>query len=148
MYFIVTDLDRFNVLYVLVYVALPLVYYECAYKGGRLKYFHFRFYCFSRAKVLRHLLRLKIPPVKGYDASLPGVSMFYIFCRNKSGFYLLQEGKEINIAVSSRALFELEEENDVFDKSGRKKYIEFQISREHIFLKPGSAFPFIQVRGY
>ncbi|XP_031569674.1 cytosolic 5'-nucleotidase 1A-like [Actinia tenebrosa] len=58
--------------------------------------------------------------------------------------FILPVGKEINVAVSSRALFELEEENDVYERKGRKEYIDLQISREDQPLKPGAAFPFIK----
>ncbi|XP_032241981.1 cytosolic 5'-nucleotidase 1A isoform X1 [Nematostella vectensis] len=52
--------------------------------------------------------------------------------------------KTINVAVSSRALFDLEEENDLFVKKGLEDYIALQVRREDDMLKPGSAFPFIK----
>ncbi|EDO44263.1 predicted protein [Nematostella vectensis] len=52
--------------------------------------------------------------------------------------------KTINVAVSSRALFDLDEENDLFEKKGLEDYIALQVRREDNMLKPGSAFPFIK----
>ena len=64
--------------------------------------------------------------------------------------YFVQQGtdatKTINVAVSSRALFNLEEENDLFVEQGLEDYIKLQVSREDKILKPGAAFPFIKVR--
>ena len=53
--------------------------------------------------------------------------------------------KTLNIAVSSRALFDMEEENDVFVKKGLDEYIKMQVSKENEILLPGSAFSFIKV---
>lgn len=51
----------------------------------------------------------------------------------------------IIIAVSSRALFDLTEERAVYEKEGLAKYIQYMIDNENKPLKPGSAFPFVQV---
>ena len=48
------------------------------------------------------------------------------------------------IGVSSRALFDLEKENEIFDKDGLEKYSEYQIEHENDFLSPGTAFPLIK----
>ena len=53
--------------------------------------------------------------------------------------------KTLNIAVSSRALFDLEEENQVFVENGLDDYIKLQVSKENEILLPGSAFSFIKV---
>lgn len=53
--------------------------------------------------------------------------------------------KTLNIAVSSRALFDLEEENQVFVENGLDEYIKLQVSKENEILRPGSAFSFIKV---
>ena len=53
--------------------------------------------------------------------------------------------KTLNIAVSSRALFDMEEENDIFVKKGPDEYIKMQVSKENEILQPGSAFSFIKV---
>ena len=55
--------------------------------------------------------------------------------------YDLQQ--KLVIAISSRALFDLEEENRLFDKKGLEKYYYHQIAKESKVLKPGSAFGFI-----
>lgn len=44
------------------------------------------------------------------------------------------------IGVSSRALFNLEEENKIFDKEGIEGYRKYQLEHENEPLKPGSAF--------
>nr|WP_314463362.1 5'-nucleotidase [uncultured Clostridium sp.] len=48
------------------------------------------------------------------------------------------------VGISSRALFDLEEENSIYEKSGLKAYSEFQIAHEKDILKPGTAFPLIK----
>ena len=44
------------------------------------------------------------------------------------------------IGVSSRALFNLEEENKIFDTEGIEGYRKYQLEHENEPLKPGSAF--------
>ena len=56
--------------------------------------------------------------------------------------YDLEE--KLVIAISSRALFDLEKENRLFDKKGLKYYYDHQIAEEGKILKPGAAFGFIQ----
>ena len=56
--------------------------------------------------------------------------------------YDLEE--KLVIAISSRALFDLEKENRLFDKKGLKYYYDHQIAEESKILKPGAAFGFIQ----
>jgi 5'-nucleotidase len=53
--------------------------------------------------------------------------------------------KTLNIAVSSRALFNLDEEHGTFVRKGLDEYIQMQVSKENEVLLPGSAFPFIKV---
>lgn len=48
------------------------------------------------------------------------------------------------IAVSSRALFDLEEENALFEKKGFKAYRDFQSANKEVPLRPGVAFPFVK----
>jgi 5'-nucleotidase len=48
------------------------------------------------------------------------------------------------IAISSRALFSLEEENNIFDKEGLEAYYDYQLSRLDDPLSKGSAFRFVQ----
>ena len=48
------------------------------------------------------------------------------------------------IAVSSRALFDLEMENRIFEEQGATAYEQYQVSHEDEILKPGSGFPLVQ----
>lgn len=48
------------------------------------------------------------------------------------------------IGISSRALFDLEEENNLFEKEGLKAYTQFQMANEHNVLRPGTGFPLVQ----
>ncbi len=48
------------------------------------------------------------------------------------------------VGISSRALFDLEEENIIYENSGLMAYSEFQITHEKDILKPGTAFPLIK----
>ncbi|MDD2780001.1 5'-nucleotidase [Sulfuricurvum sp.] len=47
------------------------------------------------------------------------------------------------IAISSRALFSLEEENRIFEKQGLKEYYQHQLEKEHDILQPGTAFDLV-----
>ena len=53
------------------------------------------------------------------------------------------EGKPV-VAISSRALFDFEDENRVFEASGERAYIELQLSRLEVPAKAGVAFPLVQ----
>lgn len=48
------------------------------------------------------------------------------------------------IGVSSRALFDLEKENEVFQNKGIDAYRKYQLENEDVPLKPGTAFPLIR----
>ncbi len=48
------------------------------------------------------------------------------------------------IGVSSRALFDLEEENEIFEKEGIYGYRKHQQKHEDFLLKPGTAFHLVQ----
>ncbi len=52
--------------------------------------------------------------------------------------------KKLVIAISSRALFDLEEENRLFEKKGLEKYYRYQIKNENRILKRGAAFDFVK----
>lgn len=52
--------------------------------------------------------------------------------------------RKLVIAVTSRAVFDMEEANAVFDAEGTEKYREYQMERLDEPLAPGVAFPFIQ----
>jgi 5'-nucleotidase len=48
------------------------------------------------------------------------------------------------IAISSRALFNLDESNEIFDTKGEKAYTDFQINHEDEVLAKGVAYPLIE----
>lgn len=48
------------------------------------------------------------------------------------------------VGISSRALFDLEEENTIFEKRGLVAYSEYQLEHENDILKPGTAFPLVK----
>jgi 5'-nucleotidase len=48
------------------------------------------------------------------------------------------------IGISSRALFNLEDENELFERAGVIEYSKYQISHENRILKPGTAYPLIE----
>ncbi len=47
------------------------------------------------------------------------------------------------VAISSRALFKLDDSNSIFETEGVRKYTEYQIAHEDEVLEPGVAFPLI-----
>jgi 5'-nucleotidase len=53
-------------------------------------------------------------------------------------------GKKLVIAISSRALFNLDESHHVYINEGLKAYSQYQIERENEVLPPGSAFPLVE----
>src|SRR5947208_11029076 len=53
------------------------------------------------------------------------------------------DGKLI-AAISSRALFDLEESNRVFEEQGVEAYYEYQLQHENEVLAPGFAFPLVR----
>ncbi len=48
------------------------------------------------------------------------------------------------VAISSRALFDLDESNAVYEQQGVEEYAAYQISHENEILQPGIAFPLVQ----
>lgn len=48
------------------------------------------------------------------------------------------------VGISSRALFDLEEENRIFETEGLEAYAAYQRAHENDILKPGTAFPLIK----
>lgn len=48
------------------------------------------------------------------------------------------------VGISSRALFDLEAENEIYEKEGLDAYCEYQRQHENDILKPGTAFPLIK----
>lgn len=52
--------------------------------------------------------------------------------------------KPLIVAISSRALFDLDESHEVFKEQGLKAYADYQIGRENDFLGPGEAFQLVK----
>lgn len=48
------------------------------------------------------------------------------------------------MGISSRALFDLEYENTIYEEQGLQAYLEYQRAHEQEILKPGTAFPLIK----
>lgn len=48
------------------------------------------------------------------------------------------------IGISSRALFDLDEENKIYEQKGLKAYADYQIEHEQDLLKPGSGFSLVK----
>jgi len=48
------------------------------------------------------------------------------------------------VAISSRALFNLDDSHNVFENQGLDAYMEYQIANENTILEPGLAFPLVQ----
>lgn len=55
-----------------------------------------------------------------------------------------QSIKPLVVAISSRALFDLNESHRVFEAQGLAAYAEYQVSRENDFLQPGEAFQLVK----
>ena len=53
------------------------------------------------------------------------------------------DGK-LKVAVSSRALFQLEKEDEIFLKKGKEAYEKYQVKHEKAVLQPGAAFPVVK----
>lgn len=51
----------------------------------------------------------------------------------------------ITIAVSSRALFRMEEEQKIYTEQGVEAYVKYQLDHENEPFLPGAAFPFVKV---
>lgn len=50
----------------------------------------------------------------------------------------------LRIAISTRALFDLEKENEIFEELGAEEYIKYQMVHEDEILKPGPAFALVK----
>ena len=55
-----------------------------------------------------------------------------------------QLGDKLVIAISSRALFDLDDSHAVFEREGLEAYRLYQIAHEDEPLEPGEAFPLVQ----
>ena len=72
--------------------------------------------------------------------------MIYYMKQNESKviFLPLKLDDKLVIGVSSRALFDLEAENNIFEEQGLEAYSAYQIEHEKDILKPGTAFPLVK----
>ena len=52
--------------------------------------------------------------------------------------------KPLVVAISSRALFDLDESHRVFEDRGLEHYSSYQVARENDYLNPGVAFPLVR----
>jgi 5'-nucleotidase len=50
----------------------------------------------------------------------------------------------LTVGISSRALFDLDESNAVYEREGLEAYRQYQIAREDEALSPGEGFPFVR----
>jgi 5'-nucleotidase len=55
-----------------------------------------------------------------------------------------RDGARLVVAISSRALFDLEEAHRVFEEQGLEAYARYQTEREDEVLRPGIAFPLVR----
>jgi 5'-nucleotidase len=53
-------------------------------------------------------------------------------------------GDKLVVAISSRALFDLDESHQVYEQEGLEAYRQYQIAREDTPLEPGEAFGLVQ----
>jgi len=56
----------------------------------------------------------------------------------------LTNANKLVVAISSRALFDLSDSHEVFEKHGVDAYCQYQIERENEVLSPGAAFPLVK----
>lgn len=56
----------------------------------------------------------------------------------------MDKSKKLVVAIFSRALFDLNESHEVYQKQGLKAYAEYQIAHEEEPLAPGDAYPLVQ----
>ncbi|XP_036352425.2 cytosolic 5'-nucleotidase 1B isoform X3 [Ochotona princeps] len=50
----------------------------------------------------------------------------------------------ITIAISSRALFNMADDQKIYEEEGLEKYMEYQLTNENVILTPGPAFRFVK----
>lgn len=54
------------------------------------------------------------------------------------------KAEKLTVAISSRALFNLDESHTIFEKEGVEAYCKYQVAREEIPLEPGVAFGLVK----
>jgi len=52
--------------------------------------------------------------------------------------------KRLVVAISSRALFDLDESHEIYEKQGTQAYCQYQIEHEDVPLKPGAAYVLVK----
>lgn len=52
--------------------------------------------------------------------------------------------KQLVVGISTRALFDMEEENKIYEEQGVKAYCEYQVTHENEPLKPGAGFALVK----
>ena len=57
---------------------------------------------------------------------------------------MANDPKKLVVAISSRALFDLEESHRIYTEKGVQAYCEYQIRHENEVLEPGVAFPLVE----
>ncbi len=57
---------------------------------------------------------------------------------------MVYDPQKLVVAISSRALFDLEDSHRVYTENGVEAYCKYQIKHENEMLKPGVAFPLVQ----
>lgn len=57
---------------------------------------------------------------------------------------VIKDKKKLVVAISSRALFDLQESHAVYEEHGVDAYCQYQIEHENEILKPGAAFPVVK----
>lgn len=55
-----------------------------------------------------------------------------------------KRSEQLVVAISSRALFDLEESHRIFMEKGLEEYARYQIEHEDVLLEPGIAFPLVK----
>jgi len=56
----------------------------------------------------------------------------------------MTDKQKLVVAISSRALFDLQQSHQVFEEQGVEAYCRYQIDRENEVLNPGAAFPLVK----
>ena len=79
---------------------------------------------------------VRVPDItKSCDPSLP---------RSEAETAADADGERLVVAISSRALFDLQESHALFEREGLDSYRRFQIARENDIHDPGIAFPLVE----
>ncbi len=56
----------------------------------------------------------------------------------------IEQAKKLVVAISSRALFDLDESHRVFEAEGKEAFCRYQVEHEDQILSPGVAFPLVK----